>query len=263
MLKDKLSLAIIDFTDCEGCQLELVDLKEKLLDLTDRVELVEWRLVQDREREFVFPKKVDVAIVEGTPLTQEEIGILKEIRSRAVVLVALGSCACIGGVNSILDQQRRQELKDQIYDSQYQMLAVDSRPVSAHVRVEVMIPGCPVNGQEAEEILGKLVHGHLPRPKSYPVCLECKARQNECLLLNGQPCLGPVTRGGCGALCVSHGIPCYGCWGQLEGTNLTALRKKLTEFMSEEEIKKRLDIFWREAVNDSGQFNKDPEDHRQ
>ncbi|MBU0708246.1 hypothetical protein KJ596_00665 [Patescibacteria group bacterium] len=239
----KPTLAIIDLTDCEGCQLELISFKERLLDLSDKVEFVEWRLAQDRSE--ALRQNFDVVIIEGTPITSEEIELVKEIRERAGIVVALGSCAAIGGVNSILNQSEREAAKNKIYNSEYRLKATDSRPLSAHIKVDVVIPGCPVSGSEAEEVLGKLVHGFFPRPKSYTVCMECKAKQNRCLLLENLPCMGPVTRGGCGALCLSHGIPCYGCWGKLDGTNVEALKKKFKEFMSEEEIGKRFRIYWR------------------
>ncbi len=39
----------------------------------------------------------------------------------------------------------------------------------------------------------------------------------------GIPCLGPVTRTGCGAICPAYGRGCYGCFGPRESANTTSL----------------------------------------
>jgi sulfhydrogenase subunit delta len=39
----------------------------------------------------------------------------------------------------------------------------------------------------------------------------------------GQPCLGPITQAGCGALCPAVGRACYGCFGPMEQPNMASL----------------------------------------
>ena len=72
----KITLGLFDFTDCEGCQVEFVGLGEKLLALSEKVEIVNWRLGQAKAQWEQF----DIALIEGTPLTPEEIDLLKLIR---------------------------------------------------------------------------------------------------------------------------------------------------------------------------------------
>jgi sulfhydrogenase subunit delta len=43
------------------------------------------------------------------------------------------------------------------------------------------------------------------------------------------PCLGPVTAGGCGALCPTAGAACYGCWGPCESPQMDAMALILSE----------------------------------
>jgi sulfhydrogenase subunit delta len=38
----------------------------------------------------------------------------------------------------------------------------------------------------------------------------------------GEPCLGPVTRTGCGALCPRLHRGCYGCFGPADDPNMSA-----------------------------------------
>jgi coenzyme F420-reducing hydrogenase gamma subunit len=49
--------------------------------------------------------------------------------------------------------------------------------------------------------------------------MDCKHRGAVCVTVaRGEPCLGPVTRTGCGALCPAYGRGCYGCFGPLRGS---------------------------------------------
>ena len=57
---------------------------------------------------------------------------------------------------------------------------------------------------------------------------ECKRTGHICVLVTqGAPCLGPVTRAGCGALCPGIGAPCYTCFGPSEQPNCAALARQL------------------------------------
>ncbi|MGE5622302.1 MAG: sulfhydrogenase subunit delta, partial [Bacillota bacterium] len=70
--------------------------------------------------------------------------------------------------------------------------------------------------------------GFMPPEEEDKVCLECKRRQNVCVMVaHGIPCMGPVTRTGCGALCPSFGRDCYGCYGPAENPNTAALSRRL------------------------------------
>ena len=42
------------------------------------------------------------------------------------------------------------------------------------------------------------------------------------MVAHGTPCLGPVTRTGCGALCPGLQRGCYGCFGPSDDPNLPA-----------------------------------------
>lgn len=66
---------------------------------------------------------------------------------------------------------------------------------------------CPLNGSKPENVL----------VKEYRRITEFVPDLSKCLLVQGIPCLGPVTRGGCEALCVKGGMPCTGCFGPLDG----------------------------------------------
>jgi len=233
-------IAIYDFTDCEGCEVKLVSIKEKLLDLEKRFSIVNWRLGQEHFEDGPY----DITIIEGTPVTQDEINLLIELRAKSGLIVALGACASIAGIPGILDKKDREKWYKKIYGNGYKPKGIDALPLSAYVKVDYMIHGCPVEEDEIIRALEELLAGKVPMHHGYSVCFECKERQNPCRLLEEKICFGPITQGGCKAVCVSGGSPCYGCFGPREEANIPALVKILKKFASNEEIDRHLSMFF-------------------
>jgi sulfhydrogenase subunit delta len=239
----KPKIAIIDFTDCEGCQVKLLSLKEKLLELEQRVEIANWRLGQEKKEQGPF----NIAIIEGTPLVQEEIDLLKELREKSKYLIGFGSCATLGGIPGILDKKEREKWYKKIYGENYQPRGIDALPLSAYAEIDFLLHGCPVEGDEIVRMIEDLLAGKKPKYRDYSVCFDCKLAENECRLLNKKPCLGPITQGGCKAICVSGGSPCYGCFGIKEEANIKALKKILDKITDKKEIKRYFSMFLNKA----------------
>lgn len=240
----KKKLAIFDLTDCEGCELQIINLKEKLLNFEDYFEFTDWRLVKSPEKKDVF----DIAIVEGNPVKKDEENLLKDLRSRAKILIALGACAITGGIPSMINENQRSNIAEKIYGKDYHPQALSAKPISTVVKVDYYIPGCPADKNQIEQFLTDLIFEKNPTPSTYPVCLDCKSKENKCLLIDGKPCLGPVTQGGCGAACPSGGLYCYGCWGPIKDANLKALCNVYKRDLKwdEKKTKKHLELFWKD-----------------
>ena len=239
-LEKKPRIAIYDFTDCEGCEVKLISLREKLLDLEKRIDIVDWRLGQEKKESGPFT----AAIIEGTPITQNEIDTLKWLRENSVYIIALGACASIAGIPGIMDKEKRAEWYNKIYGPEYKPKGIDSLPLHAHVKVDYFIHGCPVDENELIRVFENLLSGKKLTYRPYSVCFECKSAGNKCRIIQNKPCLGPITQGGCGAVCVSGGSPCYGCFGHREEANIEGLKTTLRKFASEEEIKRYITMFW-------------------
>ena len=90
----KVRVAIFDFTGCEGCELNQLNFEDQLLDILEHIEIVEWREAMDDKAD-----SYDIAFVEGSLSTPDCIKRSHEIRRKATVLVAVGACAVMGGVN--------------------------------------------------------------------------------------------------------------------------------------------------------------------
>ena len=219
----KPKVAIYDFTDCEGCEVEIVSLRDKILALENRLDIINWRLGQENNQNGPF----DITLIEGTPITKHEIELLEKLRDESKVLVALGACAAVGGIPGIMDKKDRQKWYKKIYGKNYKPRGIDSLPLSAYVNVDFCIHGCPVTKEEVLRIVEELLSGKKPSYRGYSVCFECKQANNSCRIIDGKPCLGPVTQGGCNAVCVSGGSSCYGCFGFRDEANVKGMVKAL------------------------------------
>ena len=233
----KPKVGFFSFTSCEGCQLVVLSMADKLLDLLGAFEVVNFREASSYKGE-----DYEIAIVEGAVSTVHEIDELREIRRRAKILIALGACAHIGGVNCIRNFQNQYEIKKEICGWKAPLCdSILAQPIDAIVSVDYYSRGCPPNrdGEEFLEIVTAILQGKKPYIPSFPVCVQCKMQGNVCTFHKEKPiaCLGPVTRAGCNAPCPSYGNACIGCRGLAENPNLDAHQKTLSEAgLSTEEI---------------------------
>ncbi len=238
----KPKIAIYDFTDCEGCEVEIISLREKLLTLENRLDIIDWRLGQEKKKLGPFL----ASIIEGTPITPNEIEILKYLRESSTYLISLGACASLAGIPGIVSKEEREKYYKQIYGEQYKPVGIDAVPLSTYVKVDFSIHGCPVNPNEVVRIIEELLSGKKPAYRGHSVCFDCKKAGNPCrIAILNKPCLGPIGQGGCGAICISGDSPCYACFGQREDTNIPALIKILRNLTTKEEIENYFTMFYK------------------
>lgn len=202
-----------------------MDLGERLLQLTEKVKIGDFALIEERTE----PENYNIVFIEGTPITAKNIERLKNLRTRTKLLVTIGACACLGGIAELKNYQDKEQRLRYVFKNVEGIENPDIKPVKHFVKVDMEIPGCPINKEEFFEITKKLLAGILPKIPQRPVCYECQLKKNECLLQKDLPCLGPVILGGCGAPCPSSAYPCDGCRGLLKGINLNNFNKSLKE----------------------------------
>ncbi len=235
-------VAVFDFTGCEGCQLQILNLEAELLSLAATVDLVEWREASSDRAE-----RYDIAFVEGSLSRPADEAHLQDIRARASVLVAMGACAVGGGVNQMVNAIGADAATRLVYGPAApspRLASAAVRPLRDVVRVDHELPGCPIDGREFVRALKALLLGATPPIPSHPVCVECKRAQNVCRYELGEVCLGPITRAGCGARCPSHGMWCFGCRGPADDMNLPAALAVVRRFgHAPEELERRMALF--------------------
>ena len=214
-------VAFFSFGSCEGCQLQVLSVEDVLPELLEAVEIVNFREAIDERRD-----DYDIAFVEGSLIRPEDIAELQQIRARARILVAIGACACLGGVNAIRNWRPVTELAREVYEGRQDGVFAalpDASPLSAVVQVNYEIRGCPIDRLEFLEAVRSLLAGTVPVVPPHAVCVECTLRGTPCLLEAGVPCLGSVARAGCDAPCPAYGAPCEACRGFHDAPNFEAL----------------------------------------
>jgi len=220
----KARVAVHKFSSCDGCQLAFLNLGEPLLEVAGLVDLVHFA-----EAGMVQPDAtVDIAFVEGSVTTPHEVERIRRIRERTRYLVTIGACATAGGIQALRNGADGAAWIGQVYASPATIESLaTSTPIAAHVKVDFELWGCPVNGRQVLALLRALLFGVAPVDDADKLCLDCKRHQHVCVLVaRGIPCLGPVTRTGCGALCPRFGRDCYGCYGPAEQPNTDALSQR-------------------------------------
>ncbi len=208
--------AFFDFACCEGCQLQVANLGETLLDVLDFMDVVEFREAMSEK----WDKELDIAIVEGSITNEHAIERIKEIRERSKVLIAIGSCATIGGVNGMKNNFDLDEIRKYVYGSSFRFFPTQ-KTMAVHqvVKVDYKVNGCPIYHPEFLHVVKCALHGHPYYVPDRPVCCECKLNENVCMYDRGVTCLGPITKAGCNSWCINNGNVCYGCRGMVSNPN--------------------------------------------
>jgi sulfhydrogenase subunit delta len=215
----KKTLAVWKFASCDGCQLTLLDCEDELLAVADAVTIAEFAEATTSRIDGPY----DVSLVEGSITTAHDAERIRQVRAASRLLVTIGACATAGGIQALRNGQDVGAWTRSIYAApEYISTLATSTPIADHVKVDLELRGCPIDKRQLLAVLTALIQDRAPRLRTEPVCVECKLRGAVCVLVaKGEPCLGPVTRTGCGALCPTHDRPCYGCFGPAE-SNVTA-----------------------------------------
>lgn len=234
----KMKMAIVGFTSCSGCQVQFLNLEDDFFDLLKKFEIVYFPTAKEENLKIEF----DVALVEGSVSTPEEIEKLRWIREASINLGALGTCACSGGVQGINNFSSLEDARLKVYGkARLDYESIEVKPIHQYVGVDFYIPGCPFDRTFLVSNLKNLIMGKKPIEIDYNVCASCKLKENRCFLDLNVLCMGPVTMGGCGAICPTVNRPCEGCWGPSKeakesDTVRTHVEKLRSMGISDEEI---------------------------
>jgi len=259
---EKLKFAFYWAASCGGCEIAVLDVNEKILDVVAIADIVFWPVAMDikyKDVEAMPDKSIDVCFFNGSIRTEEQEHMAKLLRGKSKVLVAFGSCAHLGGIPGLANIADSKEIFERAYlksPSTWNPDAVTPRTsvqvkegiltlpefydtvrtLRQTVDVDYYLPGCPPPAKQVAKAVEAIAKGELPPRGSVlapekSVCDECPRKKEQkrisaiyrvyeitpepgkCLLEQGIVCMGPATRGGCEAQCVTAAMPCTGCGG--------------------------------------------------
>jgi sulfhydrogenase subunit delta len=221
-IQTKPKLAVWKFASCDGCQLMLLDCEDELLDIVGAIDIAYFP--EATRREIGGP--YDLSLVEGSVTTAHDARRIKEIRAQSATLVSIGACATAGGIQALKNFADVDEYMSIVYaHPEYIDTLANSTAIADHVEVDLELRGCPISKHQLVEVIDAFLHGRRPNTPNHSVCVECKMRGIQCIMVaGGTPCMGPVTHAGCGAICPAYNRGCYGCFGPSADPNVESLR---------------------------------------
>ncbi len=261
----KLKVGMYWAASCGGCDISLLEIGPRLLELIQIADVVFWPCAADFKYTDVagYPDGfMDVCFFNGAVRSSEQEEIGRLLRLKAKTLIAYGACASGGGIPALANLTTPQAIYDAAYHTNPSLdnpAGVEPKPVTESpvgeleiprfypqvlrlrdvVDVDYEIPGCPPQADRVWESIQAVAGGKVP-PRNdavrvgctdKTVCDECprekkltrigrftrhhqiRPEPGWCLLEQGLMCLGPATRGGCGALCLKADMRCEGCYG--------------------------------------------------
>lgn len=224
---------------CGGCDVAIVDLHEKILEVLASVEMLHFPVLTDIKN---YPP-ADVGIISGAIRNEHDRHAAEKMREACKVIIAFGTCAVYGGIPGAALAHSREEILDHVYvhnkttktelipDQQVSPLELAVTPIDEVIPVDLYLPGCPPHAAFIFDALLALLQGREPKAKDESVCARCKRTMvktdvdrmhdahegtpdpGKCFLSQGYVCMGSVTLDRCMAPCPNIGVACSGCAG--------------------------------------------------
>jgi len=114
----KPKIALYGAATCAGCDVAVVDIGDKILDVANMVDIVFWPVALDfkyYQVEAIEDGTIDLCLFHGAIRNSEEERIAKLLRAKSKVMVAFGACACFGGIPALANLTNRAEIFDYVY----------------------------------------------------------------------------------------------------------------------------------------------------
>src|SRR5215471_12929150 len=156
---DQPRLAVWKFSSCDGCQLQLLDCEDELLELAGRVEVSYFLEASS----FRGRGPYDLSLVEGSVATPADVERIQRVRRLSRRLVAIGACATAGGIQALRNFTELREVAAAVYPRPELLSSLEtSTPISAHVPVDLELQGCPVDRRQLLEVIAAFLQRRRP-----------------------------------------------------------------------------------------------------
>jgi F420-non-reducing hydrogenase small subunit len=206
----KLQLAFYWAASCGGCEIAVLDINEKVLDVVAVADILFWPVAMDfkyKDVEAMKDDQIDVCFFNGGIRNSEQEHIAKLLRKKSKVMVAFGACAVIGGIPGLANLSNKDEIFKVVYkenpsiDNPKNLVPKTSVKVKEGtltlpefydsvskldkvIDVDYYLPGCPPTPDLIMTAVGAIVENKLPPKGSVigplkSVCDECKFEKSE------------------------------------------------------------------------------------
>lgn len=206
----KAKIAFYWAASCGGCEIAVLDINEKILDIVAKADIVFWPVAIDikyKDVDAMPDKSIDACFFNGAIRTEENERIAKLLRAKSKILVAFGSCACDGCVNGLANLWDKETTFQRLYmetpstknpESITPMTSVQVKEgelelpefydtvktLAQTVDVDYFISGCPPPIPSIIQAFETILSGKLP-PKgssflpNKSICDECPREKKE------------------------------------------------------------------------------------
>ena len=167
----KVKVAMDWLAACAGCEMSVLDMDERLVQLLEKIELTSTPITDLKHP----PKEgVTVGILSGTVNNTTNLEVAKEMRERCKVLIAVGDCAVFGGIMTMRNFFDTDEALKRAYvetestvdgiipNSEELSKPIKACPVNQVVKVDIHLPGCPPSADAIYYVLTELLEGRIP-----------------------------------------------------------------------------------------------------
>lgn len=201
----KLKLASYWAAACGGCDVAILDVHEKILDISAVADIILWPIATDTkysDLEAMPDENIDVTLFHGAVRNSENEHLAKLLRAKSKVLVAFGSCAHIGGIPGLANLFTKEEIFKRVYQETPSTVNPDKvepqpkstvpegeltipefydtvKTLNQIVDVDYYVPGCPPTPKQIWNVVQVIVSGQLP-PKGAVVGASDKTQCDEC-----------------------------------------------------------------------------------
>jgi NAD-reducing hydrogenase small subunit len=167
----RLRVATTWLDGCSGCHMSFLDMDEKLLELSEKIELVYSPLIDCK----IIPENIDIALIEGAVSSESDREEALSLRSRSKFLISFGDCAVTANVPGMRNRFSVKEVMHRAYvenaasenifpSKEIPRLIAYARPVHEYVPVDLFLPGCPPPAEIIVLALNELIEGRVPNP---------------------------------------------------------------------------------------------------
>lgn len=214
----KPKLALYWAASCGGCEIAVLDIHEKILDVANAFDIVFWPVAMDfkyADVRAMEDKSIDICLFNGAIRNSENEELAHLMRAKSKVLVAFGSCAYEGCIPALANLTTKEEILKWVYKDSPSTIVTNGgvypqthtkmpegeieipemyevvKSLDQVVAVEYYIPGCPPQPKQIWGVIEYILSGQ-PLPPVGSIlgagdktcCDECPREKKEKKLKN-------------------------------------------------------------------------------